>query len=195
MVHATSAHVDTFCRENLPPQSEWPALPLDLPVLHYPERLNCATALLDDTIASLGGDRPALLAPGQQAWSYEHLRRTANRIAHLLTDELGVVAGNRVLLRGPNSPWLVACWFGALKAGAVVVATMPMLRSRELTDIHAIARIDLALCDHRLRDELAAVAPPIPTIGYGTDEADDLTRRIDRHSATHTDVATAADDV
>jgi 2-aminobenzoate-CoA ligase len=195
MAHATSAQVDTFCRENLPPQSEWPTLRFDLPVLHYPERLNCAAVLLDDTIAALGGDRTALLAPGQGPWTYDLLRETANRIAHLLTDELGVVPGNRVLLRGPNNPWLVACWFGALKAGAVVVATMPMLRARELTDIHAIARIDVALCDHRLRDELAAVAPAIPTVGFGADDPDDLTQRIARHPPSHADVVTAADDV
>jgi 2-aminobenzoate-CoA ligase len=194
MPHDT-AHVDTFARANLPPLSEWPQLRFDLPELHYPDRLNAATTLLDETIARYGGDRTALLAPSQPLWTYDDLLATANRIAHLLSDEAGLVPGNRVLLRGPNSPWLVACWFGVLKAGGVVVATMPMLRARELTDIHAIARIDLALCDHRLFDNLAAVAPAIPTIGYGGPGAHDLTARIAAHSPEHADVATAADDV
>ncbi len=195
MPHATSAHVDTFCRTNLPPQSEWPDFLFDGPQLQYPDRLNCATALLDDTIDALGGDRSCLRAPGQDPWSYDQLLATSNRIANLLTDEVGIVPGNRVLLRGPNNPWLVACWFGALKAGAVVVATMPMLRPRELSDINEIARIDLALCDHRFLDDLSAVAAPITTIGYGASGPGDLTERIVGHSASHTDVATAADDV
>ena len=125
MVDSSSAHVDTFCRANLPPESEWPDFLLDGPELAYPDRLNCATALLDETVNALGGDRPCLLAPGGDSWTYGELLSTSNRIANLLTDELGVVPGNRVLLRGPNAPWLVACWFGVLKAGGVVVATMP----------------------------------------------------------------------
>ena len=106
-----------------------------------------------------------------------------------------MVPGNRVLLRGPNAPWLVACWFGVLKAGGVVVATMPMLRARELADIHEIARIDLALCDHRFLDDLAAGIPGVPTIAYGGSGPDDLTVMVVDQAETHTDVATAADDV
>ena len=78
----------------------------------------------------------------------------------MLTEDLGVVPGNRVLLRGPNNPWLVACWFGVLLAGGVVVATMPLLRSSELTTICDIAQVTLALCDDRFTDELAAADAP-----------------------------------
>jgi 2-aminobenzoate-CoA ligase len=191
-----SAHVDPFCRDHLPPPAEWPALLLDEPWLHYPDRLNCATALLDATIAEHGGDRRCLLAPGGEAWTYERLRATAARIAHVLTGELGVVPGTRVLLRGPNTPWLVACWFGVLKAGAVAVATMPMLRARELRDIHAIARVGLALCDHRFRADLdAAALAGVPVVPFGGTGADDLTARLDRHPGEFADVDTAADDV
>ena len=195
MFDSSSAHVDTYCRENLPPESEWPDFLLDRPELTYPDRLNCATALLDQTVQDYGADRPCLLAPGGDTWSYGQLLITSNRIANLLTTELGVEPGNRVLLRGPNAPWLVACWFGVLKAGGVVVATMPMLRARELADIHEIAQIDLALCDHRLLDDLAAGVPGVPTIAYGGSGPDDLTAMIVDHAETHADVATAADDV
>jgi 2-aminobenzoate-CoA ligase len=190
-----SAHVDPFCRDHLPPPAEWPALLLDEPWLRYPERLNCATALLDATIAEHGGDRPCLLAPGGEAWTYAELRATAARIAHLLTSELGVVPGTRVLLRGPNTPWLVACWFGVLKAGAVAVATMPMLRARELRDIHAVARVGLALCDHRFRADLDAAALGVPVVPFGGPGDDDLTARLDDRPAEFADVDTAADDV
>ena len=118
-----SAHVDTFCRDNLPPGDEWPELVFDLPELHYPERLNAAVELLD---AAVDRWAPTALAswlrtPGR--WTYGDLKRLSNQVAAVLVDDLGVVPGNRVLLRGPNNPWLVACWFGVLKAGAVAVAT------------------------------------------------------------------------
>ena len=96
-----------------------------------------------------GADRPCLHAPGATTWSYADLLAAANRIAHVLVDDLGVVPGNRVLLRGPNNPWLTACWFGVLKAGAVAVTTMPLLRAGELATIHEISRLDVALVDHR----------------------------------------------
>ncbi|HSG40210.1 MAG TPA: AMP-binding protein, partial [Thermoanaerobaculia bacterium] len=78
------------------------------------------------------------------------LLETANRIAHVLVDDLGVVPGERVLLRGPNNPMMAACWFAVLKAGGVVVCTMPLLRVRELTFIADKAKIRLALCDARI---------------------------------------------
>ena len=122
-----SAHVDTFCRDNLPPVDQWPELLFDLPEVQYPDRLNCAIELLDRSIERHGPDRPCVRSPTER-WTYGELLRRANQIAQVLVEDLGVVPGNRVLLRGPNNPWLVACWFGVLKAGAVVVTTMPLLR-------------------------------------------------------------------
>src|SRR5664279_3733152 len=173
-----SAHVDPFCRQNLPPADQWPDLIFDESLPQYPDRLNCGTALLDDVIASHGGDRPCLLAPGGETWTYDQLRQTANRIAALL-GRRGVVPGNRVLLRGPNNPWLIACWFGGLKAGAVVVTTMPMLRRRALQDIHEIASIDLALCDHRFADDVADGAlGDTEVLTFGGSRKDDLCMRV-----------------
>jgi 2-aminobenzoate-CoA ligase len=162
MTLTPSAHVDTFCRDHLPPIEQWPDLEFALPELVYPDRLNCADALLADTIGALGAGRPCLLPhdPAEQTWSYGDLLATASRIAHVLADELGLVPGNRVLLRGPNNPWLVASWFGVLMAGGVVVATMPLLRAAELSTICEIARVKLALCDDRFADELNAAAVP-----------------------------------
>ena len=126
---ARSAHVDTFCRDHLPPPAQWPELLFDLPELHYPDRLNCATALLDDVVAEHGPDRPCLRTD-DDVWTYGELLARANQVAHVLVGDLGLVPGKRVLLRGPNNPWLVACWFAVLKAGGVVVTTMPLLRSQ-----------------------------------------------------------------
>lgn len=196
-MHLTpTAHVDTFCRDNLPPYDAWPELRFDLPELAYPSKLNCGTELLDVTARRFGQDRPCLLSPPEAGWSYGDLLRRSNQVARVLVDELGLVPGNRVLLRGPNNPWLVACWFGVLKAGGVVVTTMPLLRAGELSTVHEIARIDLALCDHRFTaDLLAAVVGGAPVVEYGGAGADDLTARCRTYDGVFDDVQTAADDV
>jgi 2-aminobenzoate-CoA ligase len=188
-----SAHTDTFCRDNLPPQDQWPDLRFDLPELHYPDRLNCAEALLDATIARYGADRPCLITP-TATWTYGDLLTRANQAAQVFTRDFGLVPGNRVLLRGPNNPWLVAAWFGVLKAGGVVVTTMPLLRAREVAALTDLTRPDLAVCDHRFTDELAAAAPGLPAVFYGG-TGDDLASRCAARSASFQAVATAADDV
>jgi 2-aminobenzoate-CoA ligase len=194
-----SAHVDTFCRDNLPPIDTWPEFRFDLPELRYPDRLNCAVALLDDVIDRHGADRPCLLSPGGESWTYGELLAKSNHIAKVLVDELGIVPGNRVLLRGPNNPWLVACWFGVLKTGAVVVTTMPLLRPGELSTVHEIARIDLALCDDRYTDDLrAADLGGAPIVTYGGDAEADLTHRVAVYDVGDTgfdSVETSSDDV
>jgi 2-aminobenzoate-CoA ligase len=191
-----SAHVDTFCRESLPPVETWPELLFDLPDVHYPDRLNCGVELLDHTIVQHGADRACLLSPSGERWTYGELRSAANRVARVLVDDLGVVPGNRVLLRGPNNPWLVACWFGVLRAGAVVVTTMPLLRPGELSTVHEIARIDVALCDHRFLDDLrASEVGSVPIVPYGGEADDDLGRRVMQASHDFAPVETAADDI
>jgi 2-aminobenzoate-CoA ligase len=191
-----SAHVDTFCRDNLPPQSQWPEFLFNLPDVQYPERLNCAVELLDIVIGEYGGDRPCVWSPAGETWTYEDLRRRSNQVAKVLVNELGVVPGGRVLLRGPNNPWLVACWFGVLRAGAVVVCTMPLLRAGELTAIAEISACDLALCDHRFLEDLAAAEiPGMRIVAYGGDAGDDLASLSQSLSSDFEPVITASDDV
>jgi 2-aminobenzoate-CoA ligase len=190
-----SAHADTFCRDNLPPADQWPDLEFSLPELQYPDRLNAADELLNPTIAAGGADRRCLLSPAE-TWSYAEVADRASQIASVLTDDLGLVPGNRVLLRGPNNPWLAACWFGVLKAGGVAVATMPMLRAAELTGICDIAQVRLALCDHRFTDELAAArAPGLRVIRFGGPDSGDLTALAAGKKTQFASVRTAADDV
>ncbi|MEO5817655.1 MAG: AMP-binding protein, partial [Gemmatimonadaceae bacterium] len=130
-----SGHVDTFCADHLPPAELLPVCEWDaIPELAYPDRLNCAVTLLDERVNSGDAERPAIRFPGGE-WSYRELMTQANRIAHVLVDEFGIVAGNRVLLRGANTPMLAACWFAVLKVGGVVVCTMALLRERELQSI------------------------------------------------------------
>ena len=190
-----SAHVDTFCRDHLPPADTWPDLVFDLPELQYPDRLNCAVELLDATIERHGPDRPCLLSPAGERWTYGDLARRVRQVAGLLVVEHGLVPGQRVLLRGPNTPWLVACWFAVLRAGGVVVTTMPLLRAGELRTVHEIARLDLALCDARFVDDLAEAELDVPTLLYAGDADDDLVARAEARAPEHEAVDTAADDV
>jgi len=188
-----SAHVDTFCRDRLPADELWPELRFSLPALRYPERLNAAVHLLDATADARGGDRPCLLSE-DATWSYDDVVRASNQVAWVLVDELGLVPGHRVLLRGPNNPWLAACWLGVLKAGGVAVATMSLLRAAELSAIREIAQVRLALCDHRFTDELAA-AGVAQIVSYGGTGPDDLVQRAAPMPRNFSAVDTAADDV
>ncbi|MBI3148046.1 MAG: AMP-binding protein [Betaproteobacteria bacterium] len=197
-----TAHRDTFARDHLPPREQWPELIFDRPELHYPERLNCAAELLDFWVARGQGDRPALWSPVEgkpQAVSYRELLEWANRIARVLTEDLGLTPGNRVLLRGPNNPWMAACWFGIVKAGGIVVATMPLLRAKEITQIATKARTTIALCDARLLEELELAQPACPDlqriVAFGSDAAGTLDRRCQEKPADFTNVDTATDDV
>src|ERR1700694_2525237 len=153
-----SAHADSFTRDNLPPQSQWPEFIFTLPELHYPERLNCVSELLDRWVAAGQGDKTCLISPAETL-TYAQLAERVNRIANVLTRDCGLVPGNRVLLRGPNNPTMIAGILAVMKAGGVVVAAMPLLRAKELSYSCGKAKISLALCDARLADEMEKTKP------------------------------------
>jgi 2-aminobenzoate-CoA ligase len=150
-----SAHVDTYVRDHLPPAADWPRLDYAaLPTLHsYPAQINAAAHLLDRHVSAGRGPRPALWVDGQTI-TYAELLAHANQLAHVLSEDLNVVPGNRVLLRGFNTTSMVVAWLAVLKVGAVVVTTMPLLRARELEEVIHKARVNLVLCDGRLAEEM-----------------------------------------
>ncbi|MEV6792151.1 AMP-binding protein [Streptomyces sp. NPDC051320] len=210
----TSAHVDTFPREQLPPAHQWPKLLLDPPDLAerarpdgaaadgapadgtYPDRLNCGAELLDRTIERFGADRPVFRTAAGEVWTYGELRAEVGRIAHVLTSDLGVVPGNRVLLRGPTTPHLAACWLAVMKAGAVAVTVLAAQRSHELATMCEIARISHALCDIRSVDDLAkADVPGLRITTYGGEGPEDLLRLAAARPDDYRAVDTSADDV
>jgi len=148
-----SGHLDSFARDNLPSEAEWPDLLMD--GFAYPEWLNSGAELTDRMVDRGFGDNTALIGNGRSR-TYKELTDWSNRIAHALVDDYAVKPGNRVLIRSANNPAMVACWLAATKAGAVVVNTMPMLRAGELAKIVDKAEITHALCDTRLMEELIA---------------------------------------
>ncbi len=202
-----SAHVDPFAREQLPPRAMWPVMDYSgVPELAYPDQLNCAAELLDGAVARGWGDRVAFRSP-TEVLTYRELQQRVNRIAHVLVDDCGLVAGHRVLLRGGNSPMMVALWFAVLKAGGIVVCTMPLLRARELTFTADKAAIVLAITDVKLVEECAAAmrthatgvvrkgARVLTWGGPGPDGSASLEQRMAGKPDTFEPVATAADDV
>lgn len=155
--------VDTFARDNLPPRALWPELIFTRPELQYRPRLNCVAELLDKWVAAGHGDAPCLISPAETL-TYAELQARVNRICNVLVHRLGMIPGNRVLLRSANNPMMVACYLAVLKAGGVVVATMPLLRPRELVYPIEKARIHLAICDARLAADLEAARTLAPTL-------------------------------
>ena len=194
-----TAHIDTFAADNLPPAELQPEFLFELPELQFPQRLNCAMELLDRHVAQGRGDRLCIQAEGVR-WTYAELQGQANRIANVLTRQLGLVPGNRVLLCAPNNPMMVACWFGVVKAGGIAVAAMPLLRAKELSAIVEIAQISHALCDEALRSEVQGAQEKAERLqkvlffnGQG-DAADALEPLMRAASASFTAVDTAATD-
>ncbi len=198
---ANTAHLDTFVRDHLPTPENRPDFRFTLPELQYPERLNAATAFLDSHVAAGHGERPCLISPYER-WSYSDLQSRVDRLARVLVERLGLVPGGRVLLRAPNTPLLAAAHLATWKAGGVVVATMPLLRAKELAFLIGKARIALALCDGRLLGEVEKareVAPLLERVvpfGHGTG---DSARELEQLMAEVTDAPfppcdTAAED-
>ena len=135
---------DTFVEDRLPPAELLPEFRFDLLEVQYPERLNAAAELLR------GGAPDALaVVNGHGRWTYADLDEFSGRIARLLVDEHGLSPGNRVLLRGPNNYTMFAAWLAVLKAGGVVVATMPLLRPGEIATVIERAQISHAVVDSR----------------------------------------------
>lgn len=198
-----SAHVDTFARDRLPASHLWPVLEFTRPELQYPARLNVASALLDDAVAQFGPDRVALRAPEDQtrgisdaqSWTYGELQSRVNQVARLLTEEYGLVPGNRVLLRIPNNPWAVILWLAVVKAGGIVVVSMVAWREPELKKVADRTQPSLVVVDARFAAEVAgAVDSSVRVVLIGGPD-DAVIAASATYPADFAAVDTSADDV
>jgi 2-aminobenzoate-CoA ligase len=197
-----SAHSDPWPRQQLPPQSEWPVMHRE-PPYDYPSTLNVAEQLLDRALSDGYSSRVALVTPdGAGGWAeitYAALAAQVDALAHVLRSDLGVRPGNRVLLRGFNGRWMAATWLAVIKAGAVAVTTMPLLRAKELRVLIERSRCDVALCDVRLVDELRIASTGTTALRelrlWGTTDDDGLEALMTPRSEHFPAVATSADDV
>jgi 2-aminobenzoate-CoA ligase len=148
-----STQVDRFAHERLPAPDDLPILLFDRPELQFPNALNAVVELLDRNVARGNGDR-ALLRDARRVLSYAQTLDRVNQMARVLTEDCGLVTGNRVLLRGGNGIDMALAWLAVVKAGLIAVASMPLLRTRELVAMIDKGQISHALCAEGLIDEL-----------------------------------------
>jgi 2-aminobenzoate-CoA ligase len=199
MIARATAHVDRFAEERLPQREAMPEI-IDVLGLDYPERVNFAGQLLDAHIERGGAQDRCVLSPST-LWTYAQLRATANRIARVLTEDLMLEPGNRVLLRGTNTPMLAACWFAVLKAGGIAVTTMPLYRAGELRFMMEKAQVKHALCDARLRyefDRACASFGGVHALFFNAPDGDDddsLEAAMEARPDDFVDVQTGSGDV
>jgi 2-aminobenzoate-CoA ligase len=157
-----SGHIDQFSRKNLPRKDLQPDF-IASKDTQYPARLNAAASLLDGPIECGWGEQIALINDDARC-TYAQLAAQANRIAHVLVQDMKLIPGNRVLLRGGNTPMMAACWLGIVKAGMVAVATMPLLRAKELSPVIDKAKVQAAICDYKLSEELLLAKQASPAL-------------------------------
>ncbi|NNU45025.1 AMP-binding protein [Ramlibacter montanisoli] len=193
-----SAQVDRFVHDRLPPREQWPQLRYELPELQLPPQFNLVAELLDRAGEKGWGTRPMLRSP-QRTLTYVQAREEVDRICRVLVEDLGLVPGNRVLMRGGNSVAMALAWLAVVKAGGIAVATMPLLRARELGDIIDKAQPALALCDAKLLDELELARKERPglrtVVRFNAAEADGLEARAAQKRPFFAACPTAADDI
>lgn len=205
-----SSHADTFTRDRLPPPSQWPLFLADLPELNHPDVLNITNAWVDEHVQQGRGHRVALHGAnlsdhqGRFSWTYAQLQAQIDAMAHVLTQDLGLVSGQRVLLRGGNSPMMAAGLLACFKAGLVAVPTMPLLRASELAAIIDKAAISAALCDSLLIEELQFCMTPghahhcpqlMHMVPFRSADDQGLEARMKRHARAFQAHPTSRDDV
>lgn len=148
---------DNFVTYHLPDLEFQPQYPfLDLPQFQHPDDLNCVTKLLDEHYKNGFGNHKCLITDSS-VWTYQDVLEKSNQIAHILVDDFNLKSGNRVLLRSCNNPMMVACWFAIIKAGGIVVATMPLLRAKELETMVECAEISHIISDIFLAEEVQLI--------------------------------------
>jgi len=193
-----TAHLDTFARDNLPPPEQWPEFRFELPEFRLPDRVNCADVLVDEHVREGRGGRTAVITAEGRS-TYLELLHQANRIAHVLVEDMGLVPGNRVLIPAPNSPMMAACMLATWKAGGIAVPTIALLRAGELAHVIAKARVTHALCDRRLAVEVEGARLRSPTLAAVRYFLEDGPESLEHLAAgkphEFANVATAADDI
>ena len=196
---SNSSQVDRFVHDRLPPTDQLPEMKFDLPELQFRAQINLVEFLFNQAQQAGHSDRPFLRSP-HVTFSYRETHERVNRIANLLTQDYGLVPGNRVLLRGGNSIGMALAWLAVVKAGLIAVATMPLLRAKELGEIIDKAQPALALCDAKLKDEMLAAQQAHPTLTRVVmfnlaNDPQDLGTLCAPKSADYTACPTAATDI
>ena len=188
-----TTQIDRFVHDRMPPPEDMPCMIFELPELQFPAKLNVVVELLDRNVLKGNGNR-ILLRDARESLTYAQVLDRVDQQARVLIEDLHLVSGNRVLLRGGNSIEMAVAWLAVVKVGLIAVATMPMLRARELTDVIIKGQISHALCATSLLAELQAAQAQCPIL---TDVLSfDALAESARHKSTNCPAAvTDADDI
>ena len=193
-----SVQTDRFVHDRLPPADQWPQMRYDLPELQIPAQANLVDVLFERA-NQLGLSERPFLRSDKITLSYREANDRVQRIAQVLTQDLQLVPGNRVLLRGGNTIGMALAWLGVVKAGLVAVATMPLLRAKELGEIVSKSQAAVALCDANLLAELQSAQTLNPTLArivpFNTDEPDSLSVLATAKDGHFMPCQTSADDI
>ncbi|WP_372824174.1 benzoate-CoA ligase family protein [Polaromonas sp.] len=195
---APSSQTDRFVHDHLPSPEQWPQMRYELPELNIPAQANLVDVLFDQVEKNGFSDRP-FLRSDKITLSYADASERVNRIAQVLTQNLQLVPGNRVLLRGGNTIGMALAWLGVVKAGLVAVATMPLLRAKELGEIITKSQATVALCDVSLLAELQIAQGLNPTLStivpFNLNEPGSLALRAASQDGRFAPCPTSADDI
>jgi len=168
MTPPVSPQKDRFVLDRLPPPDQWPQV-LPLACTSDLETLNCVSLLLDRHVSDGHGDRPAVCGSDRK-WTYAELNDHVCRAASVIVQRYGIKPGNRVLIRGGNSPEVALVWLAVQKIGAVAITTMSLLRDNELRVIIDMSQPALAICDAGLMQDLSLAirssGKDVPVIGF-----------------------------
>jgi 2-aminobenzoate-CoA ligase len=195
---APSVQTDRFVHDRLPPRDQWPQMRYDLPELVIAAQTNLVDVLFERIEQQGLSDRP-FLRSDKITLSYDDAHERVKRIAQVLTEDLKLVPGNRVLLRGGNTIGMALAWLGVVKAGLVAVATMPLLRAKELGEVITKSQATVALCDAGLLAELQAAQGLNPVLAhivpFNTNEPGSLAVLAAAKDGQFTACPTSADDI
>ncbi|SDQ32205.1 AMP-binding protein [Pseudovibrio sp. Tun.PSC04-5.I4] len=146
-----TGHFDGFVNSNTPTPELQPEFNVDL--YPYQKKLNVGVELADALVERGFGEHSALVGSSETI-SYQQLCDLSNQIARVLSEDFGIVSGNRVMIRSRNCPMMVACFLAILKVGAVAFNTIALMRAKELSILVDKAKVDLVLCQKGLEEEL-----------------------------------------
>ena len=195
---APSVQTDRFVHDRLPPADQCPQMRYDLPELQIQAQANLVDVLFD-RVEQRGLSHRPFLRSDKITLSYRDAQQRVQRIAQVLTQDLQLVPGNRVLLRGGNTADMALAWLGVVKAGLVAVATMPLLRAKELGEVIVKSQAAVALCDASLLAELQnaqALNPKLTSIvPFNTNEPGSLLMLAAVRDVPFTPCNTSADDI
>jgi 2-aminobenzoate-CoA ligase len=105
-------------------------------------------------------------------------------MAGVLRNDFGIESGNRVLLRGANSPTLIALWLAVQMNGAIAVTTLSLLRAKELQAILEMSQPGVAICEGSMATELESACESVtidcPILKFDQQGNGELQRRMER---------------